>query len=317
MTQKPTHAQIKPLLVMSLGRKGGCVQYAQHILAHLNLPYTLYETTYIQEPPSKGAKSIKTYRRTRLSFACNTLFRLPFLALKLCIDSHKYSALFLPYFHFWNLAFICVFKLIGKPVILIEHDGIIHTNDGMPFEQSLINASIKRADTIIFLTHFVKNSLSPKLLAHKHTAVIPHGIFALKHLHTTPKTYTTKPTILFFGRINPYKGIHLLLNALASLPLESFEKLIIAGKSSYTYDLSYPQAFLDKLEIHDTFLSQESIAEIFNRSHILVMPYLEASQSGVASIGIANAIPTICTDVGGLKEQFISFRGGGGRYQCA
>lgn len=45
------------------------------------------------------------------------------------------------------------------------------------------------------------------------------------------------------------------------------------------------------------------------------MPYLEASQSGVAAVGIANAMPTICTDVGGLKEQFIlaNSKWGGGR----
>jgi len=294
------------ILILSLGRGGGCSQYTFEILKHFSLPYTLYQTTYTIEDAKPEAKPIRTYKKNKLSFALNTAFRLPFILFKIFLESRQYSALFCPYFHFWNLGFIMIFKLLRKPIIVIEHDGIIHSGDELPFQQFLINQCIKHATSLIFLTHFVKHRIPKHLLSNKHISIIPHGVFDFKGLDTSEKIFSPKPILLFFGRVNKYKGIELLLDALFTIPPESFDRLIIAGKSSYRYDLSaYSRDFLAKLEIYDEFLSQEKIAKIFNRAHILIMPYLEASQSGVASIAIANAIPTVCSDVGGLKEQFI------------
>ncbi|RDU64002.1 glycosyltransferase family 4 protein [Helicobacter sp. MIT 14-3879] len=306
----------KKILVMSLGRGGGCAQYLFSILKHFTLPYMLYQTKYAIEDLKEYAVKIPTYHKNKISFLFNSIFLLPFILFRFYKQAKSYDVLFLPYFHFWNLAFIFIFKWQKKPIILIEHDGIIHSGDELLFQQYLINACIKNANTIIFLTHYVKNRINPKLLKNKKVFIIPHGIFAFKGLQRLPKTYNKKPNLLFFGRVNRYKGIEILLQALEKISLHSYNKLIIAGKSSYKYDLSpYSKAFLQKLEIIDTFLTQNQIASIFNQSHILIMPYIEASQSGVASIAIANAIPCICTDVGGLKEQFIfeaAYRNGGG-----
>lgn len=289
------------ILVLSLGRGGGCSQYTFKILEHLDLPYTLYQTTYTLEDSASNAIKVKTYAKNNLSFILNSIFRLPILFIRIYFEARRHSALLLPYFHFWNLAFIFAFKLARKPIILIEHDGIIHSGDELPMQQSLINLCMKHASSIIFLTHFVRNRVSPALLKDKPSFIIPHGIFDFEGLSSEIKQYSKFPTLLFFGRVNKYKGIEILLKALESI--SNFNKLIIAGKSSYSYTI--PDSIKDKIEVIDRFLSKDEIAKLFNQSQILIMPYIEASQSGVASIAIANAMPTICTNVGGLKEQFI------------
>lgn len=306
----------KRVLIVSLVRKGGGFEhYIQSILKHFTLPYTLYQSKYINpECKIPNAKYMITYTN-KISFVINTLFVLPFTFFKLCFITKQYDVLFLPHFHFWNLAFIFAFRIHKKPVVLVEHDGIVHLGDELPLQQYLINTCLKYATHLIFLTNYVKSLVDFKLLANKPIFIIPHGIFAFEGLHTSPKHYTKQPTLLFFGRVSKYKGIELLLEALNTLPEESFHKCIIAGKSSYAYDVSHiKDSILKKIEVIDAFLSQKEITALFNQSHILIMPYIEASQSGVAAIGIANAIPTICTDVGGLKEQFIlaNSNGGGG-----
>ena len=45
------------------------------------------------------------------------------------------------------------------------------------------------------------------------------------------------------------------------------------------------------------------MAELLNQSHILVLPYREASQSSILTLGISARIPMIITRVGGLMEQ--------------
>lgn len=304
----------KNILIASLVRKGGGFEhYTISILKHFNLPYTIYQSKYVNpEAKIPHAKTMITYTN-KFTFVLNSLFILPFIFIKLCFVARRYDVLYLPHFHFWNIAFILVFRLYNKPVVLTEHDGIVHLGDELPLQQFLINMCLRYSTHIIFLTHYVKSLVSPKLLKNKHISVIPHGIFAFDGLHTQQKTFTNKPTLLFFGRVSKYKGIELLLEAINTLPENSFNKLIIAGKSSYTYDMSnLKESIIKKIEIIDAFLSQKEIAKFFNQSHILIMPYLEASQSGVAAVGIANAIPTICTDVGGLKEQFILANSNGG-----
>ena len=192
--------------------------------------------------------------------------------------------------------------MCGKRVVIVEHDGITHIGKTYPFQQKLMNFCMKYANEIIFLTDFVKDRVPKALIKNKKIYVVPHGLYDFNGLERVPKMYSQTPNILFFGRIDSYKGLDLLIEALKTIPSSLYHKFIIAGKSHIVYDTSGLDS--NKLQILDDFLSQAEIVTLFNKSHILVMPYIGASQSGVASIAIANCIPTVCTNVGGLGEQF-------------
>lgn len=311
----PNNAKQKRILILSLCRQGGGFEhYARAIIERLTLPYTLIQSRYANPQCKRDeAKFIPTYQG-KISFVLNSLFLLPVLFARFFFMARHYDVLFLPHFHFWNLAFILAFRLRGKSVVLVEHDGRVHIGDEK-LQQPLINACLKYATHIIFLTHYVKSLIAPHLLEGKEVAVIPHGIFDFEGLTRAPKAFCPKPTLLFFGRVSKYKGIELLLDSMAQVPLRLFDKLIIAGKSLYRYSTAHlPKELQAKLEIRDEFLSQEEVVELFNRAQILIMPYIEATQSGVAALALANAMPTICTKVGGLGEQFVldSHLAGGG-----
>lgn len=294
------------ILVISLTRKGGGFeQYTNAILEHFTLPFTIIQSAFVSdEVRRKDARFIPTYKG-KISFIFSTIFILPFVFLYFCFMARKYSALFVPHFHFFNIAFIVAFRLHKKPVILVEHDGIVHFGDELPLQQTLINHCIKNATHLIFLSKYVHSLISQKLLKDKPVSIIPHGIFAFKGLRREAKIFNKKPTLLFFGRVSKYKGIELLLEAMQDINPQTYKKLIIAGKSSYEYSLAHlSPSVRSKIEIVDRFLSVDEIACIFNCAHILIMPYIEASQSGVAAVGIANGMPCVCSDVGGLKEQF-------------
>lgn len=314
--------QPKKILIISLTRKGGGFeQYTNAILEHFSFPFTIYQSAFVSdEVKRKDARFLITYKG-KVSFLLSSMFILPFIFLYFCFEARKYDALFVPHFHFFNIVFILAFKLHKKPIILVEHDCIVHFGDELPLQQMLINLCLKNATHIIFLSHFVASLAQPSLLKNKPTFIIPHGIFAFNGLNRNKKVFSHNPNLLFFGRISKYKGIELLLEAMRAIPPQSYNKLIIAGKSNYAYSLeSLPKAILGKLEIIDRFLSQSEIASIFNRSAIVLMPYIEASQSGVAAVAIANAMPCIVSDVGGLKEQFIldsASRGGQTDASCA
>jgi len=56
------------------------------------------------------------------------------------------------------------------------------------------------------------------------------------------------------------------------------------------------------VHIDDRYAPNEEVAEIFNRADVLVLPYLSATQSGVARVALSNGLPIIASRTGGLLE---------------
>jgi glycosyltransferase involved in cell wall biosynthesis len=118
--------------------------------------------------------------------------------------------------------------------------------------------------------------------------------------HILPKEPNT---LLFFGRIWPYKGLKYLLEAMpliaAKIPTI---KLIIAGKGEDLDQYLSSGADSSHLEIINDFIPLEQVAGLFQRSAISILPYIEASQSGVANLSYGMGVPVVASDIGGLGE---------------
>ena len=111
--------------------------------------------------------------------------------------------------------------------------------------------------------------------------------------------------LLFFGFIRKYKGLDILLKAMADVRLKGV-KLIIAGEF---YD--DPQEYLDlisELGIQDQvilksdFIPSDQVKYYFCACDMVVQTYKTATQSGVTQIGYHFERPMLVTDVGGLAE---------------
>ena len=111
--------------------------------------------------------------------------------------------------------------------------------------------------------------------------------------------------LLFFGFIRKYKGLDIVLKAMADVRLKTV-KLIIAGEF---YD--DPQEYLDlisELGIQDQvilksdFIPSDQVKYYFCASDMVVQTYKTATQSGVTQIGYHFERPMLVTNVGGLAE---------------
>lgn len=109
--------------------------------------------------------------------------------------------------------------------------------------------------------------------------------------------------ILFFGRIWAYKGLEYLIRA---EPLISARvpdaRILIAGRgedfSRYARMMIRPDRFI----VDNEYISEERAAEYFRRASVVVLPYVEASQSGVIPMAYSAGKPVVATTVGGLPE---------------
>jgi glycosyltransferase involved in cell wall biosynthesis len=111
--------------------------------------------------------------------------------------------------------------------------------------------------------------------------------------------------VLFFGFIRKYKGLDLLLEAMAALKQPDV-KLLVAGE--FYEDAKPYQELIDKLGIRDRlvlkteYIPKEDVRYWFSAADLVAQPYRDATQSGVTQIAYHFEKPMVVTDVGGLPE---------------
>ena len=114
---------------------------------------------------------------------------------------------------------------------------------------------------------------------------------------------TETPIVLFFGFIRKYKGLDLLLNALAQTP---DIQALIAGECYE--DWSFYQHIIDehclagRVHLHTNFIPADRVRVFFSAADLVVQPYRSATQSGISQIAYHFEKPMIVTNVGGLPE---------------
>lgn len=102
--------------------------------------------------------------------------------------------------------------------------------------------------------------------------------------------------ILFFGRIEAYKGIDILLNAFRKMRGKADIKLVIAGKGEFD---RHPE---DNVVYIDRYIHDSEIAELYRRAKVVVYPYISGTQSGVLSIASYFSTPMIVSDIPFFRE---------------
>jgi D-inositol-3-phosphate glycosyltransferase len=113
--------------------------------------------------------------------------------------------------------------------------------------------------------------------------------------------------ILFFGFIRDYKGLDLLLNAMAEERIKNLKiKLLVAGEfytnSKPYFDIIREKNLEECVIMSNDFISDSDVAKYFSACDIVVQPYKNATQSGVTQIAFHFNKPMITTNVGGLAE---------------
>ncbi|MBC7937151.1 MAG: glycosyltransferase family 4 protein [Rhizobacter sp.] len=182
----------------------------------------------------------------------------------------------------------------------------------------------KRAGDKVFTQYFVKPvdafiTMSEKVLAdltlfdqQKPARYIPHPLYdnfgekiPAKEARNNLGLNTTDPIILFFGFIRKYKGLDILLDAMAILKhrIPSL-KLLIAGEF-YEDKKAYLEQIIklnltEHIILRSAFIPDNELRNYLCAADLVVQPYRNATQSGVTPLAYHFEIPMLVTNVGGL-----------------
>ena len=199
-----------------------------------------------------------------------------------------------------------------KTKVITIIDNII-PHEKRPGDRLLSNYFVKAVDGFITMSESVLDDLKtfdtnkPKIFT-PHPVYDNFGMPAAKSFAKSNIGLETKQNyILFFGFIRDYKGLDLLLRAMADQRIVDLGlKLIIAGEfytdSKPYFDIIEENKLQDQLVLATDFIPDDKVGDYFNAADMVVQPYKDATQSGVTQIAYHFEKPMLVTNVGGLPE---------------
>ena len=195
------------------------------------------------------------------------------------------------------------------PLVVTVHDAVRHRGENGTewLTGRLRNVLLRRARAVIVHTASQKTLLCESWnIPEERIHVVPHGeLGTLYERASQDQAFVPREpeTVLFFGRIMRYKGMDVLLAAMNLVQkTKPAAKLIIAGRGDNIARYLPAGASFPRMELIDGFIPHTDVAALFRRATVAVLPYLEASQSGVANLAMGLGTPVIASSVGGLSE---------------
>lgn len=198
--------------------------------------------------------------------------------------------------------------LFHRPYRLITtvHDPVMHAGDASQrnIPQMVRDVVIYRSHRVITHAEALKEIILQRFnLPTERVAVIPHGEFSI-YRHWNAETWPEQEgNILFFGRIWPYKGLDYLIAAEPAISQACpYARIVIAGQGKdmerYYAMMTHPNRF----KVFNYYIPHADVSRLFQQASVVVLPYIEASQSGVIPLAYAFGKPVVATKVGGIPE---------------
>ena len=133
-----------------------------------------------------------------------------------------------------------------------------------------------------------------------HGAIMQHDTaLTAEHVRHTDDGFTA----LMFGRMEAYKGVEVLVEAIELLAArELFPQIHIAGSGPEIDRLAPRLAAMHNVHVDNRFVPSSELIQAIVAADCVVLPYLGATQSGVAAAALGNARFVIASAVGGLPD---------------
>lgn len=201
-----------------------------------------------------------------------------------------------------------LYSILNKdyPQIISIHDVVPHnTLSGLKKFISEIHWKyvIKKFTNILLFSHIFDDIINQRLRNVKHT--IYHSILGsydfLTNYGCANNNYDQY--ILFFGRIDHYKGVDVLIESFHKSNCKRHGiKLIIAGKDMINITTNIED---ESIIVINRYIENEELSSLIRNSMFVVLPYRMATQSGVTKSAFALNKPILCTDAGNLPNEVI------------
>jgi len=189
-----------------------------------------------------------------------------------------------------------------------------------PIDKTLTSWLFKAADYFVVQSKSVEKDLL-SLVKNPKYKFVPHPMYEIfgdqiekREARSMIGVGENESVVLFFGYIRRYKGLHVLLDAVKKALEKIKFKLLVVGEfyddeKSYRDQIENLNLQNDVVVVSD-YVPNDEVAKYFSASDVVVLPYLDATQSGITQIAYNFNKPVITTNVGGLAEVVVDDKTG-------
>ncbi|MFI0357209.1 glycosyltransferase family 4 protein [Actinomadura sp. 9N407] len=186
-------------------------------------------------------------------------------------------------------------------VVALCHNVLPH--ERKPYDVPLMKRLLRKADGV--LVHSEQQATLARGLTSRPVRVAEMPA----HLPTSASAPASDgkrhDRLLFFGMVRPYKGLDVLLRALAGGP--EGVSLTVAGEFwggvDETRALIRELGLDERVDLRPGYVPASDVPELFGAADALVLPYRTATASQNVWMAYEYGVPVIATRVGGFAEQ--------------
>lgn len=229
---------------------------------------------------------------------CKKTFHIPrLLSIINRIKKEKFDAIYFESLHLWNLP-IMMSASKKTRIYQVIHEVVPHEGDSQEKMVDLMNkVLVKLADIIVLRNKtYIEDMVRRYGISKERIRYLE--LWRRYPAFTAPKN---SGRMLFFGRINPYKGADNMIQIARLCPDVQFD---VIGRVDPQMEAVVKELSIEKnITLETEYVSDARMKEAFETSDWVVVPYNTASQSGVIVDAYKYSRPVIAFDVGAIREQ--------------
>lgn len=208
----------------------------------------------------------------------------------------------------WFAAWLWLLRLLGMRLVWTAHNLLpltpVFANDVRARRRLVAACDLVIAHSAVTLEQLAVLGMVPR-----RSAVIPHGPFMEAPRRDelgTPGAHAGTRQLLFIGKIRAYKGVDMLLDALADLPADLDVHLTVAGECGdgvLRAELARRAAKAPgRVTLRLEWIPDEEISRLLYRADAVVLPYRRITTSGSGVLAMGHGRPLVVPDLPGLSD---------------
>jgi glycosyltransferase involved in cell wall biosynthesis len=204
--------------------------------------------------------------------------------------------------YLWAVSLAASARMLGIPIVVTLHDPDPHPGNVFERLNSVVRRPVLARTRTIHLFSSRHLERAQELAPRAQCMVIAHGSLAGQFLRHRASGVPREKLVLFFGRIQQYKGIDVLLRAMTGLPATI--RLAIAGPGTLEDEAQRMVLALGgRVELHNKYLDDGEVAALMQRACVVALPYTHVTQSSVPAIAAAFGCRLVSSALGNFVEE--------------
>lgn len=302
--------------------RGGVAHYTTLLVQHLRERHQVYLLSYRRQyprllfPGNTAPDPSRAALQVECEYLLDPLQPLSWWSAFRRIRRFRPDLLILQWWTpFWTPMLVALSGWVRRrteiPILFLCHH--IIPPDGGPLDWSLARFALRRAHGFIVMSEedyaLLRRALPEAFI--RGTSLPIYDMFSVRPLPRSEARAQLglaqeEHVLLFFGFVRRYKGLRYLLQALPEVLRELPVRLLVVGEfweDERNYqELVAALGLQERVTLLNRYVPNEEVGLFFSAADVLVLPYLEATQSGVVQIAYGFELPVIATQVGGLGE---------------